>query len=85
MGSVPLERVKVVFIGILLSKHDNRVHRGKGASSERNNPSPSWVSEVRSFLGLVGFSSIFISDLRPRQNFLEYSVESQASTYLWFP
>ena len=52
---------KVVFMGILLSKHgigptEEKVRAVKEATR------PSSVSEVRSFLGLVGFSSRFIPD-----------------------
>ena len=52
---------KVVFMGILLSKH------GIGPTEEKvravtEATRPSSVSEVRSFLGLVGFSSRFIPD-----------------------
>ena len=52
---------KVVFMGILLSKH------GIGPTEEKVR-----ASEVTSFLALVAFSSIFIPDLRPRQNLYEY-------------
>ena len=52
---------KVVFMGIFLSKHgigptEEKVRAVKEATR------PSSVSEVRSFLGLVGFSSRFIPD-----------------------
>lgn len=52
---------KVVFMGILLSKHgvdpnEEKVRAVKEATR------PSSPSEVRSFLGLVGFSSRFIPD-----------------------
>ena len=52
---------KVVFMGILLSKH------GIGPTAEKvravkEATRPSSASEVRSFLGLVGFSSRFIPD-----------------------
>ena len=52
---------KVVFMGILLSKHgigptEEKVRAVKEATR------PSSASEVRSFLGLVGFSSRFIPD-----------------------
>ena len=51
----------VVLMGILLSKH------GIGPTEEKVR-----ASEVTSFLALVAFSSIFIPDLRPRQNLYEY-------------
>ena len=52
---------KVVFMGILLSKHgigptEEKVRAVKEATR------PTSASEVRSFLGLVGFSSRFIPD-----------------------
>ena len=67
---------KVVFMGILLSKHgigptEEKVRAVKEATR------PSSASEVRSFLGLVGFSSRFI----PRQNLYEYYVERMRSFY----
>ena len=52
---------KVVFMGLLLSKHGvgptkEKVRAVAGASQ------PQTPSEVRSFLGLVGFSARFIPD-----------------------
>ena len=52
---------KVVFMGILLSKY------GIGPTDERvkavlETTAPNSASEVRSFLGMVGFSARFIPD-----------------------
>ncbi len=52
---------KVVFMGILLSKY------GIGPTDERvkavlETKAPNSASEVRSFLGIIGFSARFISD-----------------------
>ena len=67
-------------MGILLWKH------GIGPAKEKvravkEATRPSSASEVRSFLGLVGFSSRFIPDFATKAEPYEYSVERMRSSY----
>ena len=60
--SVPSEWIKIiVFMGILLSQHGVGPMEGK-VRAVKEASHPITLSEVRSFLGLVGFSSTFIPD-----------------------
>ena len=72
---------KVVFMGILLSKH------GIGPTEEKVRAvkeavRPSSVSEVRSFLGLVGFSSRFIPDFATKAEPLRVLCR-QGEKFVW--
>ena len=72
---------KVVFMGILLSKH------GIGPTEEKVRAVTeatrlSSVSEVRSFLGLVGFSSRFIPDFATKAEPLRV-LRRKDEKFLW--
>ena len=80
-GKYTLLMTKVVFMGLLLTRHGIRPTKEKvRAVVEASQPqSP---SEARSFLGLVGFSATFIPDFSTTAEPLR-KIARKRKTFLW--